>query len=66
MKLKDCKYGTLVVKNNGEIGMIKGITNNVFSANLNERSKPENAIPFVSWSDGSKGGIHNDNIEVLK
>lgn len=67
MKLKDCKYGVLVFNTNtSEIGMIKGITNNITVATINKRSDPRVAIPLVAWQSGSTTGIHHDNLSLLK
>lgn len=66
MKLKDCKYGILVVTENGEIGMIKGITNNCQSGDISVRRDPLRAIPLVEWSKGETCEIHPGNIEILK
>ena len=66
MKLKDCTYGKLVVNNDGDIGMIVGITNNCPTGDINTRNEPDRAIPLVQWANGKTCGIHYGNIELLK
>ena len=65
MKLSKCTYGKLVT--NGEhVGMIVGITNNIWSANERDRDDIARAIPLVQWSGGRTSGIHHDNITEFK
>lgn len=66
MKLRDCKYGVLVEDRDGNIGMIKGITNNLPIGDINERSNRGRAIPLVEWASGNTSGIHYGNIEIFK
>lgn len=67
MKLKDCTFGILVQKKEtGEIGMIKGITNNISNVLCDQQREPDRAIPLVEWQSGQTSGINNDNIEKLK
>lgn len=65
MKLKDCKYGKIVVSGN-RIGMVVGITNTCPHRNSSERSKPENARPLIEWAGGTTHAIHQGNIELYK
>ena len=66
MKLRDCRHGVLVTTEDGRIGMIKGITNNISCAALRDRQQPEVAIPLVEWSSGDICGIHQGNLSVYK
>lgn len=66
MRLRDCKYGVLVVDSDERIGMIKGITNNAPHAELSIRGEASRAVPLVEWSCGLVSGIHQCNIEIYK
>lgn len=67
MKLKDCTFGILVQKKEtGEIGMIKGITNNISNVLCDQQREPDRAIPLVEWQSGQTSGINSENIEKLK
>jgi hypothetical protein len=65
MKLADCKHGILVKTDEGNIGMIVGITNNCDNADLATRNEPDRAIPLVQWANGNTHGIHHGNISKL-
>lgn len=68
MKLSKCVYGTLVqnLKEPIQIGMVVGITNNVPHADLEERSRPDRAIPVIQWSNGNTSGCHHENLMELR
>ena len=66
MRLRDCTYGVLVVNNDGEIGMVKGITNNAPTASVDVRKEANRAIPMIEWASGSTHACHYDNLSLLK
>lgn len=67
MKLSECKFGVLVqCIATGEIGMVKGITNNLSRMLTEEQREPERAIPLVEWQSGRTTGIHHGNIKLYK
>lgn len=67
MKLKECVHGILVQKvyDNGEIGMIVGVTNNISQTLSEEQKSPDRAIPLVQWQSGPVYGISPSNIKKL-
>lgn len=67
MKLSECKFGVLVQSiDTGEIGMVKGITNNLTNLLTEEQRDPSRAIPLVEWQSGRTTGIHHGNIKLYK
>ncbi len=66
MKLSQCKHGVLVQADNGKIGMVVGITNNVWFSDERTRAEPERAVPRVEWASGQVEPIHPSNIELFK
>lgn len=66
MKLSECKFGVLVQDDRGRVGMVKGITNNKTSSDLQERDDPDNAIPLVEWASGATTGIYHGNLKPFK
>lgn len=68
MRLKDCKYGLMVITEDKEVGFIVGLTYTCgleYTGRMSFEEKFENTIPLVAFPNKTRG-IHPANIKPFK
>lgn len=56
MKLTECFHGRIVQHRDGKVGMVVGISENLF----------HEPVSVVQWQDGTTSPVHPANIEPLR
>jgi len=65
MKLKDCKYGKMVIDENLRVGFIIGLRYNIcisLTGRMSDEEKFKCTIPLVAFPEGEVG-IHHGNLK---
>jgi hypothetical protein len=66
MKLSECTFGKIVFNEGNGVGMIKGLSNNIPSADKKLRAEVDRAVVIVDWSCGETTTIHPSNLTEWK